>query len=65
MSRTLGHTGIEVSDIGFGCWAIGGPFTLDGRADGYGATDDRESHRLSAEIDALRTLDKTDERSKP
>jgi aryl-alcohol dehydrogenase-like predicted oxidoreductase len=43
MSRTLGHTGIEVSDIGFGCWAIGGPFTLDGRADGYGATDDRES----------------------
>jgi aryl-alcohol dehydrogenase-like predicted oxidoreductase len=39
----LGHTGIEVSDIGFGCWAIGGPFTLDGKPDGYGAVDDEES----------------------
>ena len=27
MSRTLGRSGIKVSDIGFGCWAIGGPFT--------------------------------------
>ena len=43
MSRTLGHTGIQVSDIGFGCWAIGGPFTLNGKADGWGDTDDSES----------------------
>jgi aryl-alcohol dehydrogenase-like predicted oxidoreductase len=43
MSRALGRTGIQVSDIGMGCWAIGGPFTLDGRADGWGAADDGES----------------------
>jgi aryl-alcohol dehydrogenase-like predicted oxidoreductase len=43
MSRTLGPTGIAVSDIGFGCWAIGGPFTLDGKPDGYGTADDAES----------------------
>ena len=43
MSRTLGHSGIQVSDIGFGCWAIGGPFTLAGKADGWGDTDDGES----------------------
>lgn len=43
MSRTLGDTGIEVSDIGFGCWAIGGPFTLGGKADGWGTADDSES----------------------
>ena len=43
MSRVLGHSGIEVSEIGFGCWAIGGPFTLDGRPDGWGAVDDDES----------------------
>jgi aryl-alcohol dehydrogenase-like predicted oxidoreductase len=43
MSRTLGHTGIQVSDIGFGCWAIGGPFTLNGKANGWGDIDDSES----------------------
>lgn len=43
MSRTLGNSGIEVSDIGFGCWAIGGQFTLNGKADGWGETDDGES----------------------
>jgi aryl-alcohol dehydrogenase-like predicted oxidoreductase len=43
MSRALGRSGIEVSEIGFGCWAIGGPMTLDGRPDGWGATDDGES----------------------
>ena len=43
MSRTLGHTGIEVSDIGFGCWAIGGPVTFYGRPDGWGEVDDDES----------------------
>ncbi len=33
--RTLGKTGIEVSELGFGCWAIGGT--------SYGKTDGRES----------------------
>jgi hypothetical protein len=33
--RILGRSGIEVSAIGFGCWAIGGPFLMDGREDGW------------------------------
>ena len=33
--RTLGKTGLRVSEIGFGCWAIGGS--------GYGPTKDEES----------------------
>ena len=36
MTRILGRSGIEVSEIGFGCWTIGGPFTLDGKPDGWG-----------------------------
>ena len=43
MGRILGRSGIEVSEIGFGCWAIGGPFTMNGRPDGWGAADDEES----------------------
>jgi aryl-alcohol dehydrogenase-like predicted oxidoreductase len=43
MGRVLGRSGIEVSDIGFGCWAIGGPVTLNGEPDGWGAVDDDES----------------------
>lgn len=43
MGRILGRSGIEISDIGFGCWAIGGPVTLDGRPDGWGEVDDDES----------------------
>jgi len=43
MGRILGRSGIEVSDIGFGCWAIGGAFTMDGRPDGWGDADDDES----------------------
>ena len=43
MSRFLGHSGIEVSDIGCGCWAVGGPLTMDGRPDGWGEVDDDES----------------------
>jgi aryl-alcohol dehydrogenase-like predicted oxidoreductase len=41
--RTLGRSGIEVSALGLGCWAIGGPFMLDGKADGWGDIDDNES----------------------
>ncbi len=36
MKRTLGHSRIEVSALGLGCWAIGGPFLLDGKPDGWG-----------------------------
>jgi aryl-alcohol dehydrogenase-like predicted oxidoreductase len=43
MGRVLGCSGIEVSEIGFGCWAIGGPFSMGGRPDGWGQVDDDES----------------------
>jgi aryl-alcohol dehydrogenase-like predicted oxidoreductase len=42
MSRVLGRSGITVSEIGFGCWAIGGPFTMNGKPHGWGAADDGE-----------------------
>jgi aryl-alcohol dehydrogenase-like predicted oxidoreductase len=43
--RTLGRSGIAVSGMGLGCWAIGGPFWLDGKPDGWGEVDDDESIR--------------------
>ena len=43
--RRLGDSGIAVSALGLGCWAIGGPFTMDGRQDGWGQVDDAESIR--------------------
>ena len=43
--RTLGRSGIKVSAIGIGCWAIGGPYTNDGRPVGWGNVDDAESIR--------------------
>lgn len=43
--RTLGNSGIEVSPMGLGCWAIGGPFTMFGQQDGWGQVDDAESIR--------------------
>jgi aryl-alcohol dehydrogenase-like predicted oxidoreductase len=45
MTRTLGRSGIEVSALGVGCWAIGGPFWEDGRPLGWGEVDDDESVR--------------------
>ena len=45
MARTLGRSNIEVSAMGLGCWAIGGPFILEGLPDGWGDVDDRESIR--------------------
>lgn len=39
--RPLGRTGLSVSEIGFGCWAIGG----NAFGNSYGSTDDAESQR--------------------
>jgi len=44
-TRLLGGSGIEVSALGLGCWAIGGPMHADGKAVGWGAVDDDESTR--------------------
>ncbi|MEU1042901.1 aldo/keto reductase [Streptomyces sp. NPDC005551] len=44
--RTLGRSGIEVSALGFGCWAIGGEWSsADGQPLGWGRVDDEESVR--------------------
>ena len=43
--RKLGNSGIEVSPLGLGCWALGGPFTMFGQQDGWGQVDDAESIR--------------------
>ncbi len=45
MNRTLGRSGIPVSALGFGCWAIGGPFWQAGQPLGWGEVDDGESVR--------------------
>src|SRR5512144_837196 len=43
--RTLGRSGLQVSAMGLGCWAIGGPWTLDGGPAGWSQVDDAESLR--------------------
>jgi aryl-alcohol dehydrogenase-like predicted oxidoreductase len=43
--RKLGRSGIEVSALGFGCWAIGGPAWRGETPVGWGAVDDNESIR--------------------
>jgi len=43
MKRTLGRSGIEVSALGMGCWAIGGPFWAGETPQGWGNVDDEES----------------------
>jgi aryl-alcohol dehydrogenase-like predicted oxidoreductase len=44
MRRNLGEaSGISVSAMGAGCWAIGGPWQFDGRPAGWGAVNDDES----------------------
>jgi len=44
-TRELGRSGLEVSAMGLGCWAIGGPWTLSDRPVGWGKVDDNESVR--------------------
>lgn len=56
MRRTLGRSGIEVSSLGMGCWAIGGPWWYVGgdapTPSGWGGVDDAESIRsIHAAID--------------
>ena len=41
--RRLGGLGPEVSPIGMGCWAIGGPFWFGTQPLGWGEVDDNES----------------------
>ncbi len=43
--RILGRSGIEVSGLGLGCWAIGGPFWKNGQPVGWGKVEDNESIR--------------------
>jgi aryl-alcohol dehydrogenase-like predicted oxidoreductase len=45
MNRKLGRSGIEVSALGMGCWAIGGPFWSGETPLGWGEVDDEESIR--------------------
>jgi aryl-alcohol dehydrogenase-like predicted oxidoreductase len=45
MKRSLGRSGIEVSALGMGCWAIGGPFWAGETPQGWGEVDDEESMR--------------------
>jgi len=45
MQRTLGRSGIVVSAMGMGCWAIGGPFWSGSEPQGWGEVDDNESIR--------------------
>ena len=56
-ARALGSTGIEVSPLGLGTWALGGPFATGDQPLGWGRTDDDESMRvLHAALDAGITL---------
>ncbi|MCC6456394.1 MAG: aldo/keto reductase [Caldilineaceae bacterium] len=43
LQRTLGRSGIEVSGLGLGCWAIGGPFWRGNQPVGWGEVDDNQS----------------------
>lgn len=64
MKRVLGKSGIEVSALGMGCWAIGGPWwyvgpdgTEEPSPSGWGQVDDNESIRaLHAAFDLGVTL---------
>lgn len=48
LRRTLGSSSMEVSALGLGCWAIGGPWTFEGHQAGWGDVDDQASLRALA-----------------
>lgn len=51
--RKLGNTDLEVSEIGFGAWAIGGGAMIGNTAIGWGDADDRVSvNAIHAALDA-------------
>ena len=51
--RTLGRTGLRVSEVGFGAWAIGGPAKLGDVEIGWGEVDDAVALRaIDAAYDA-------------
>jgi aryl-alcohol dehydrogenase-like predicted oxidoreductase len=53
MMRSLGRSGMAVSALGLGCWAIGGPFWRGDMPSGWGEVDDAESMRaIHAALDA-------------
>jgi aryl-alcohol dehydrogenase-like predicted oxidoreductase len=58
----LGAHGPETSALGMGTWAIGGPWTFDGRPAGWGEVDDEVSVRaVHASLDAgVRMFDTAD-----
>lgn len=57
LTRPLGRSGPTTSALGVGTWALGGPFTFDGRDAGWGEVDDAVSVRaLHTAIDAGVTL---------
>jgi aryl-alcohol dehydrogenase-like predicted oxidoreductase len=43
--RKLGKTGLSLSEVSFGAWAIGGGWEINGSGIGYGPTDDHESRQ--------------------
>jgi aryl-alcohol dehydrogenase-like predicted oxidoreductase len=45
VKRKLGRSGIEISALGMGCWAIGGPYWTGETPLGWGEVDDNESIR--------------------
>jgi aryl-alcohol dehydrogenase-like predicted oxidoreductase len=51
-TRKLGRSSIQVSAMGMGCWAIGGPFWRGDRAVGWGKVNDDESiHAIRRALD--------------
>lgn len=45
MKRKLGRSNVEISALGMGCWAIGGPHARQGNPVGWGEVNDAESIR--------------------
>ena len=45
MRRMLGRSNVEISAVGMGCWAIGGPLWDGETPHGWGEVDDEESVR--------------------